>query len=221
MTYVAFEGWNSIRIALTQISVKDFKAGKWIWKKPILISPPYQINKNWLIFPEKIKGKYAILHSIAPEIGIEYLDSLEEPGIIASDRPQGPQPGRVDYWDNKLRGPGPIPVKTDRGWLLLYHAQENREPHKYKLGAMILDKDDPTKILYRSNHPILSPDMYYENDSKPGVVYASGAVIRGNDLFVYYGGGDKVVCVATTPLRKLLDYLVSGDASLYELKKVI
>lgn len=221
MIYVAFEGWNSIRIALTHISVEDFKKGNWNWKKPNLISPANEINKNWLIFPEKINGKYAILHSIAPEIGIEYVNSLDKMKIITSDRPQGPQPGRADYWDNRMRGAGPTPIRTEKGWLLLYHAQDRREPHKYKLGAMILDINDPTKILYRSAHAILSPDMHYENDGKPGVVYASGATIRGNDLYVYYGGGDKVVCVATTPLKEFLEYLVTGNPGFYELKKVI
>ena len=221
MTYVAFEGWNSIRIGLTAIKVEDFKKGNWKWRRPLIISPPDEINKNWLIFPEKINGKYAILHSIAPEVGVEYVDDLENVGVISSGRPQGPQPGREDSWDDKIRGAGPIPVKTSLGWLVLYHAQNRKEPHKYKLGAMILDINDPTKILYRSAHPILSPDMHYENDGKPGVIYASGAAIRGEDLYVYYGGGDKVICVATTPLQKFLDYLVSGDAKDYELKKVI
>ena len=74
---------------------------------------------------------------------------------------------------------------------------------------MILDLNDPTKILYRSPQPILSPDAHYENDGKPGVVYATGAVIIGENLMVYYGGGDKHVCIAQTPLRQLLDWLVA------------
>jgi predicted GH43/DUF377 family glycosyl hydrolase len=221
MIYVAFEGWNSIRIALTNISVDDFKRGKWNWKKPILLSPLGEIHKNWVLFPEKINGKFAILHGISPEILIDYIesfDSFDGSVFIKSSPPKG---GREKHWDNKMRGAGPSPIKTDLGWLLLYHAQNKKEPHKYKLGAMILDLNDPTKILYRSFHPILSPDMHYENDGKPGVIYASGAIIRGDDLYVYYGGGDKVVCVASTPLKKFLDYLVTGNAESYELKKVI
>jgi beta-1,2-mannobiose phosphorylase / 1,2-beta-oligomannan phosphorylase len=85
---------------------------------------------------------------------------------------------------------------------------------------MILDFDDPTKVLYRSAHPILSPDMDYENNGKPGVVYASGAVVKGNDLYIYYGGADRVVCVATTPLKEFLKYLKTGNAEPYKLKKV-
>ncbi len=221
MTYVAFEGWDSMRIAITSISVDDFRAGKWKWKKPKLISAPGTFSKNWVMFPEKIHGKFAILHSITPNISVDYIDNIDTfEGYIDSPRKYGTQPGRMDKWDNIMRGAGPPPLKTDLGWLLLYHAHDNREPHKYKLGAMILDKDNPTKILYRSEHPILSPDMYYENDGKPGVVYASGAVIKDKDLRIYYGGGDRVVCVATTPLKEFLDYMVSGSPGLYELKKI-
>lgn len=209
MTYVAFEGWSSVRIGLTSILLDDLKKKKWNWKRPVLISKANQVSKNWLIFPEKINGRFAIIHSIVPKILIEYVDCLDgitEP--IDSPRPQGVQPGRKDFWDNRVRGSGPPPIKTSLGWLLLYHAQDVREPHKYKLGAMILAIDDPTKILYRSPQPILEPDAHYENDGKPGVVYASGAVIIGDNLMVYYGGGDKHVCIAETPLQALLEWLV-------------
>ena len=221
MTYVAFEGWNSVRIALTSISLDDFKHGRWIWKKPKLISPPNQVHKNWLLFPEKIHGKYAVLHGIAPKILIDYVPDINNfEGYIESQRPEGPQPGRIGYWDSFLRGAGPPPIKTKLGWLVLYHALDKRDYGKYKLGAMILDKNNPSKVLYRSMHPILTPDMHYENNGKPGVVYASGAVVRGDDLYVYYGGADKVCCVATTPIDKFLKYLKTGNHDHYELKKV-
>ncbi len=209
MTYVAFEGWHSVRIALTSILMDDLKKGRWNWKRPVLISPPDQPAKNWVIFPEKINGKYAILHSIVPNIQIEYVDSLNAiTKPINSKRLFGPQPGRKDFWDNRVRGAGPPPIKTRCGWLLLYHAQDDRESHKYKIGAMILDSADPTKILYRSPQPILEPDAHYENDGKPGIVYASGAIVIGNNLTVYYGGGDKHVCIAQTPLDGLLEWII-------------
>lgn len=221
MMYVAFEGWSSMRIALTSISVEDFKAGRWTWKKPRLISSPANRSKNWLLFPEKVNGKFAILHSISPEVLIEYVDDIDSfDDIIHSPRPEGPQPGRKKSWDFLLKGSGPPPIKTEIGWLLLYHALEKSDTGKYRLGAMILDFNDPTKVLHRASHPILSPDMHYENEGKPGVVYASGALVRGDDLYVYYGGGDKVVCVAITPLKKFLKYLTTGDPKPYKLTKI-
>jgi predicted GH43/DUF377 family glycosyl hydrolase len=218
MLYIAFEGWQSMRIALTSISVEDFMNKRWDWEKPVLLSPPGKMAKNWLLFPEKINGKYAILHGIAPKIMIEYFDSFKEfdgKKFIHSPRPEGaPQPGRETKWDSSMRGAGPPPLKTKFGWLLLYHAHDKRDPGKYKLGAMILDLKDPTKILYRAAQPILSPDEFYENNGKPGVVYASGAIIKDEELYIYYGGADKVVCVATTPLKEFLEYVKNQKAHL-------
>lgn len=208
MTYTAFEGWDSVRIALTSIPMKDFKKSHWNWKRPRFISPPGEVNKNWVLFPEKINGKFAVLHNVSPKIEIDYLDSIydEDSKHIKSSAPSG---GRPEHWDNKMRGAGAPPIRTDLGWLLLYHAMDAKDPNKYKLGCMILDINEPTKILYRSHKPILEPDMPYENDWKPGVVYASGAVVIENDLVVYYGAGDKYVCVAKTPIKQLLDWLVA------------
>ncbi len=222
MTYTAFQGWDSVRIGLTSIALKDLKKERWNWRKPRLISPPGEVHKNWVLFPEKINGKFAILHGIVPKILIEYVDDLD--GIyphIKSSRPQGPQPGRKGFWDNILRGAGPPPIKTNIGWLLLYHALDKKEFHKYKLGAMILDPDDPTRILYRAPQPILTPDMCYENDGKPGIVYASGAIVRDGQLIVYYGGGDRHVCIAETPLAALLDWLVTSGATAGEAARMI
>ncbi len=206
MTYTAFQGWESVRIALTSISLDDFKKGRWNWRKPKFISAPNTVNKNWVLFPEKINGMFAIIHSISPEIKISYIDDsmYVKEDYIKSSAPSG---GREGNWDNWVRGAGTPPIRTKIGWLLLYHAMDKNDPNKYKLGCMILDLKDPTHVLYRSSEPILEPNAIYENDGKPGVVYASGALIMGDDLFVYYGGGDKNVCVAKTPLKPLLAWL--------------
>lgn len=208
MTYTAFEGWSSVRIGLTSISLKDLQKQKWNWRRPVLISKADEVSKNWLLFPEKINGRFAIIHSIVPKVLIEYVDSLDAiTKPISSPRPQGMQPGRKGFWDNWVRGAGAPPIKTKLGWLLLYHAIDKNDPNRYKVGAMILDSNDPTKVLYRSPQPILEPDAHYENDGKPGVVYASGAVVIGDNLVVYYGGGDKHVCIAQTPMKTLLEWL--------------
>ncbi len=210
MTFNAFDGWDFIRVALTMIEEKDFLAGKWKWMSPRLISPPGQIHKNWVIFPEKINGKYAILHSISPDVEVEYRDSLDTIGTYDPfiKSPVGIRTeGRKGFWDSRVRGAGPPPVKTNDGWLVFYHANDTAEPHKYKLGVKLLDLADPSKILARSKSPILEPDMWYENDWKPGIVYACGAVIKNDTLHLYYGGGDKHVCSAHTKVADLLSWL--------------
>ncbi|GAG08208.1 unnamed protein product, partial [marine sediment metagenome] len=201
MTYTAFITWDTPPgIALTSISVKDFLKKHWNWKAPILISPPYEIHKNWVIFPEKINGKFAILHSISPDILIDYFDTLSfnENSCIKSYYKCF---GREGCWDNRIRGIGPPPIKTREGWLALYHAIDKRDPNKYKIGAMILDEQDPSKILYCSNVPLLEPSAPYENEGyKAGVIYCCGALVKEEKLFVYYGGADTVICAAIADL---------------------
>lgn len=204
MTYTACD--NGLRVGLTSIKVGDFLNKKWQWKPPAIISPLNETHKNWLIFPEKIDGKYAILHSIKPNIQIEYVDSLEfdKNDYINSSRSGEP---RKNCWDKWLRGAGAPPIKTEYGWLLLYHAM-NDDWSKYKVGAMLLDINDPTKILHRSKDPVLEPSEFYENNGfKAGVVYASGAIIKDEKLLVYYGGADSYICVAYADLEEFLETL--------------
>jgi beta-1,2-mannobiose phosphorylase / 1,2-beta-oligomannan phosphorylase len=222
MTFNAFDGWDFIRVGYTSIKEKDFEKENWNWSKPKLISPLGQINKNWVIFPEKINGKFAILHSLTPEIQIDYVDKLEN---LASGEEKinsiyGKKVPRRT-WDTWLRGAGPPPIKTEDGWLVFYHAISAEETSKYKLGVMLLDINNPKKILARSSSPILLPDMWYENDSKPGVVYACGAVVKEDTLFVYYGGGDKFVCVATVPFKDFIKSLKNITERVPFISKVI
>ena len=209
MLYTAFDGWGSLRLALTSIKLKELEDKNWNWKKAVMISPPNEIHKNWVLFPEKIKGKYAILHSFYPKIKIDYFASLNEfdgKKFIKSDNARPADPSRT--WDSWFRGVGPSPIKTDIGWLVLYHAMNHRNPDRYRLGAIVLDSEDPTKILYRSQNPILEPEEDYENSGhKWGVVYSCGALVKNGTLFVYYGGADKVIGVATIKLVELLEDL--------------
>lgn len=209
MLYTAFDGWGSVRIALTSILLSDFKKKKWHWKKPVLISPPGEINKNWVLFPEKINGKFAILHSFYPKIRIDYFDSLDELDGTRFIKSNNTRP--IDYtrtWDSWFRGVGPAPLKIKEGWLVVYHAMDHHNPDRYRMGVLILDEKDPTKILYRSSKPILEPEHVYENEGhKWGVIYACGAVIKEGILMVYYGGADTCVCVAQIALDELLNGL--------------
>ncbi len=208
MTYTAFDGQHPPGVALTSIAVDDFAARRWDWKPPVLISPLHEAHKNWVVFPEPIAGRFAVLHGISPGIMIDYHEALDfDAGEhIASHYACS---GRDDAWDNRLRGAGPPPIKTPAGWLLLYHAMDRRDPGRYKLGAMLLDLYDPCRILGRLSHPLLEPDERYENEGlKSGVIYACGAVVSGGLLHVYYGGADTVVCAGTVPLDSLLAELL-------------
>jgi beta-1,2-mannobiose phosphorylase / 1,2-beta-oligomannan phosphorylase len=212
LSFTSFEGWNNERIGLASIPVAELAQQKFLWDSGYYLSKPNEVQKNWLLFPEKIHGKYAVLHSISPTIDIAYRDRLEDVGGIEPyiESYQGPRKGgRVGKWDERVRGAGTPPIKTEYGWLVLYHGTNGDQSSGYQVGAMLLDLEDPTVVLYRSEQPILTPEEWYENDWKPRVVYASGAVVFNGDLLVYYGGGDKYVAAARANLRDFLRKLVS------------
>jgi predicted GH43/DUF377 family glycosyl hydrolase len=213
LTYVAYDGWSPPRVALTSIGTGDFLAHNWgAWSEPVLISRPGEVNKNACILPEKINGKYVIFHRVYPDILIDYVDDLNFDGKtkwLETKRKISP---RKTFWDSRKVGIGATPIKTDRGWLLIYQAVGNQDPSRYKIGAMLLDSKNPARVIARSKKPILEPTEDYENGGwKYGVVYPCGAVTMNKDLFVYYGGSDMVTCVATANLNTFLNELTSTE----------
>jgi predicted GH43/DUF377 family glycosyl hydrolase len=219
LSFGAFHNWDSLRITVTSIALNDLKNKIWKWARPTFISPPNQVHKNWVLFPEKIKGKFAVMHSISPTIEIAYRDDLSAVGMREPviESPQGARTrGRKGHWDNWVRGAGPSPIKTDKGWLVFYHATDrDSHGHEYNVGAMLLDKNDPTKVIARAPAPVLSPDAHYEtNGAKPGVVYATGATVLGDVLTIYYGASDNFVCAATTSLSAFLKKLLNNEQAI-------
>ncbi len=222
MTYTACNG--DLRVGLTSIKVDDFLNKEWNWESPVLLSPPNQLHKNWLLFPEKINGKYAFLLSIVPEIEISYFDDLDFDGssFINSTRGFGPIKNNLNKrsWDKWVRGAGPVPLKTKHGWLVFYHAMDN-DWSKYKVGAMLLDLNNPAKVIARAKAPVLTPSEEYEhNGFKGGVVYASGAVVKDGELLVYYGAADSCVCVAHIDSDEFIDALIKHKEPKLKLENI-
>ncbi|MFH1593243.1 MAG: hypothetical protein ABID09_00930, partial [Candidatus Omnitrophota bacterium] len=220
LTYVAFNGYSPPRIALSSIGRSDFLQKRWRWEEPILISPPGVVDKSGCILPEKVKGQYVIFHRIFPHILIDYRDELKfDNGRWLQAKHK--ITARKNMWDSRKLSIGATPIKTDEGWLVIYHAVDDRDDTRYKIGAMILDLEDPSKVLYRTSNPILEPDEPYENDWKPGIVYPCGAVVIGQELFVYYGGGDKVVCCATAQLDQFVKAIKKDKPVSYMVREVV
>lgn len=222
MTYVAYDGRNPPRVALTSIARTDFLTGRWMWRQPVLISPPDVVDKNACILPEKIDGKYVIFHRIFPDILVDFVDDLESfdgATVWLEGRHKiSPRPG---MWDSRKVGVGPPPLKTKHGWLLIYQAVGEQDPSRYKIGAMLLDLHDPTKVLYRTKAPIIEPVEWYENEGyKYGVVYPCGAAIVDGTLFIYYGGADMVTCVASAPLETFLSELMHSETARLKLVSI-
>lgn len=209
MCFVAFDGYNEPAVAITNIKLDDFLKRKWKWGGVKIISQPGVIDKSACIFPEKIKGKYVIMHRIFPNILIDYVDCLDfKQGEYLKGKYKITT--RETKWDSRKIGAGAPPIKTKDGWLLIYYAVDDKDDSKYKIGAMLLDLQSPEKVLHRTDEPILEPVEWYENGgNKCGVVYPCGAAVVKDKLFVYYGGADSFVCVATADLKSFLKELMA------------
>lgn len=205
MFYTAYDGVAPPSVALTHIKVSDFNNHDWLWSEPILISELSHDNKNACLFPEKINGQYVVLHRAAGrDIAIDYLDNLDFTATTPLER-EGSITPRNDSWDSAKIGIAGPPIKTEIGWLLIYHGV-SRFDRNYRLGYMIMDLEDPFNILYRSPFPILEPEFPFEKIGVVNnVVFSCGAVEKDGLVYLLYGGADSVMAVATFPLSKLLE----------------
>lgn len=207
MCYTAYDGIKPPRVALTSIAITDFLHTNFNWADPVLISPPGIDDKDAAIFPEKIKGKYVIIHRIQNSIVLDYVENLSFTGKNWL-RSISYIPPRGDSWDSEKIGLCTPPLKTAEGWILLYHGV-SKISHEYRVGAMLLDLEDPSNVVSRAPWPILEPELPFEREGiVRNVVFPCGAVVKDDTLFIYYGGADKVVCVATIKLSLLLNYLL-------------
>lgn len=203
--YTAFDGVNPPSVALSSIEIDDFLNHNWNWKLPRIISPLTEFNKNACIFPERIDGKIIALHRMNNSIDFQRIDNLDFKNGELGNETNWIIP-RKGMWDSKKIGITGPPIKIEEGWLLIYHGVSRHS--RYRLGAILLDKDDPEKIVSRLDSPILEPIMSYEiNGQVPNVVFSCGVVLKDKTLYVYYGGGDTVLGVATCKLDDLLEKL--------------
>jgi len=203
MCYTAFDGIGPPRVAVTSIGEQDFLSRRWHWSKPELITPKSIDDKDTCIFPEKVGEKYMVLHRIGTDICADFLKSLDfkKETVNKCIRVFGPRPG---MWDSDKVGITAPPIRTKRGWILLYHAI-SKDHHTYRVGAVLLDPKDPTIVLSRSTDPILEPEQPYEKEGiVNNVVFPCGMIVRDGLLYIYYGGADKVVGVAVMELDILM-----------------
>ncbi|SHE77762.1 Predicted glycosyl hydrolase, GH43/DUF377 family [Caldanaerobius fijiensis DSM 17918] len=147
-------------------------------------------NKDASLFSEKIEGKYVMFHRRYPDIWVAFSDDLKNwYGHTSIMKPiRG-------TWESSRVGIAGPPIKTDKGWFLIYHAAD--EANVYRLGAALLDLNDPTKVIARQKEPILEPELEWEkNGYIPNVVFSCGQAVKDGRIYVYYGGADTVIGVA-------------------------
>ncbi|MEI8096642.1 MAG: hypothetical protein WCG73_00895 [Candidatus Moraniibacteriota bacterium] len=207
--YTAFDAVNPPRVAMTTILVKDFLDHKFDnFTKPILLSNAEIDNKDAALFPEKIDNQYVFIHRVQPSIHLNYIKDLSEfDGENFFVRHPILSP-RINMWDDLKVGLSSTPIKTKKGWLLIYHGVSSKD-HTYRVGAALLDLEHPEKVIGRTRSPLFEPEMPYELEGiVPNVVFPCGSIVVDNKLIIYYGGGDKVIGNASMDLSLLLEELV-------------
>jgi beta-1,2-mannobiose phosphorylase / 1,2-beta-oligomannan phosphorylase len=169
-------------------------------------------EKDAFLFPKKIKGKFALIHRILPDIQVILFKDFKDLTL--------------DYWKEHFRslcdhivlqshhwfetrniGGGAPPIETKKGWLLIYHAVDDMDVGRtYRAGAALLDKKNPTKLLGHLHEPLLSPETEWELEGVVNkVVFPTGTAIFGKRLYIYYGAADKYVAAASVDVDELLN----------------
>ncbi len=167
-----------------------------------MIIPPH--NKDCALFEEKINGRHYCLHRPSGiGLGGNFIWTAESPDLMHWGHHRCIAKIRRGQWDGERIGGGASPIKTPEGWLAIYHGAD--EKHRYSLGLLLLDLNDPAKVLARSVDPIMQPEAPYELTGFFGnVVFTNGHVVNGDQITMYYGASDEVICGATFSLKALM-----------------
>ena len=199
--YITYTAVSEKGICVALATTEDFYA----FEKLGVILPPD--NKDVVLFPEKINGKYYMLHRPStsefgkPEMWLASSSTMQEWGnhsrLIGVSR---------EGWDSVRIGACASPIKTKDGWLVLYHGADSN--NRYCVGALLLDANNPARVLKRSRKPFLEPINEYEKTGFFGnVVFPCGCVEQGDELAIYYGAADDKVCRVDTPMIDILNTL--------------
>ncbi len=170
-----------------------------------MIFPPH--NKDCALFDRRVSGKYYALHRPSSAVlGGNYIWIAESPDLVHWGNHRCLATTRAGAWDSQRIGAGASPILTDEGWLEIYHGAD--ADHRYCLGALLLDRDEPWRVLARSTHPIMEPLEGYEREGFFGnVVFTNGHVVDCDELTMYYGASDTSVCSATFSIQQILKTL--------------
>lgn len=161
-------------------------------------------NKDVALFPEKIGGKYYLLHRPSTsEFGSPELWIAESDNPVQWGNHRRIMGVRKGMWDSARIGSSGVPIRVKDGWLIVYHGAD--ENNKYCLGAAILDAEKPWEVIGRTKKPFLKPELPCEKDGFfSNVVFSCGAVEAGDKLKIYYGAADKYICGCEISIDELL-----------------
>jgi predicted GH43/DUF377 family glycosyl hydrolase len=204
ITYVGYSEYDCVTLLARTDDFENFE-------RVAVITLPE--NKDVVLFPEKIGGRYACLNrpmtqtSKRGDIWMSFSPDL----IYWGDhRPvMSPRPRK---WDSAKIGAGAPPIKTNYGWLEIFHGvRTTASGSLYRLGAVLLDLEEPWRVIGRANQAILSPIYAEDFHGNVGNVVFTCGVIPENDgqLKVYYGAADQVMCLATVNMEELISICIN------------
>jgi predicted GH43/DUF377 family glycosyl hydrolase len=174
-------------------------------------------DKNAALLPHRIDGRWALLHRPKTQLGGGqgeiYLSRSDD--LVSWSGPEPVlQPREGAWWDSLRIGIGPPPIRTDHGWLLIYHGvKETIAGDIYRVGLVLLDLDEPTRVLRRLPTWVLGPlESYERTGDVPNVVFPCGLVHdeTSDEVRLYYGAADSSICLATSRLADLLDAVLAA-----------
>lgn len=199
--YILYSAASEYGICVMAKRTKDFRSYE---NLGAILHPD---NKDAVFFPERIGGKYYMLHRPStsefgkPDMWIAESDNLLQWGNHR--HVAGVRPG---CWDGKRMGSSGVPICLKEGWLIIYHGAD--EANAYALGAMLLDKDDPGKVLARTKKPLVVPTLDCEKSGFfANVVFACGGIVRGDSIAIYYGAADQFVCGGEIKIKSIMESL--------------
>ena len=183
------------------VGVADTRDWRTYRRHGMVLPPP---NKDFVLFPEMVRGAYVALHRPVTEgLGLPSMWIARSSDLVHWGEQQCILRPRRGMWDSTKLGAGPPPLRIPEGWLEIYHGVD--QDQRYCLGAVLLDADEPARVLGRSPDPIMEPLADYEIHGFFGsVIFATGAFAEGDQLTIYYGAADKHVCGATMSIQEIL-----------------
>jgi len=199
--YISYVAVSPLGITTCLASTKDFKTFE---RHGVIFCPD---NKDVVLFPEKINGKYYAIHRPVTALFEKYEMWIAESSDLKCWGNHRYLMGTAEgLWDSMRIGASAAPFKTEQGWLEVYHGVD--ETNRYCLGAVLLDSNEPWKVLARTRKPILEPQTDYEIEGFYGnVVFNCGLLYEENKVKIYYGVADTSIAYAELPLQEVIDSL--------------
>ena len=204
--YLTYSAVSPSGVGVGLISTRDWQT----FERHGMVIPPS--NKDCALFPQKVGGDFYALHRPSGVmIGGNFIWVSRSPDLLHWGDHRCIAWTRPGVWDSVRVGAGAEPILTPHGWLEIYHGAN--ADSRYCLGALLLDKDDPSQVLARSLEPIMEPLAPYEQTGFFGnVVFTNGHLVDGDAVTLYYGASDEVICGATLSVAAILESLGKQQA---------